>query len=80
MNNKATKLVALLLIMTMLLAGCVKVETTSRNEEVDKKEFEILSEDHFHDNLHLTVVRHKETGKRFIIYTGYRKGGITPLD
>lgn len=75
------KLIALLLIIITLLTGCMAVETSY--EEVDKKEFEILSEeglynDNFNDNL--TIVRHKETGKRFVIYSGARKGGIAPLD
>jgi len=80
MNKKITKLVALLLTMITLLTGCVLAQITSGScEDVDKKEFEVLSEEDI-DNGNLTIVRHKKTGKRFVIYTGYRKGGITPLD
>ena len=77
MNKKITKLVALLLIIITLLTGCMAVETSY--EEVDKKEFEILSEEGLYND-NLTIVRHKETEKRFVIFRSAKKGGITPLD
>lgn len=81
MNNKTTKLATLLLLMSMLFTGCTEVEKTSGNEGANKEEFEVISEDNLHKNsIRLTVVHHKETGKRFVIYSGHKRGGIAPLD
>ena len=80
MNNKATKLATLLLLMAMLFTGCTEVETTSGNEGANKEEFEVISEDKLHNDIRLTVVHHKETGKRFVIYSDHKRGGIAPMD
>lgn len=74
------KLLVILLVLVLVLSGCTGKKTEETNEDIkDSKAFEVESSDGFGLG-NVYVIRHKETGKRFIIYSGYQKGGIAPLD
>lgn len=72
------RLIAFVLVIGILFfIGC-SIESEAYNEGA----FELISKENLAGSADdkLIVVRHKETGKRFVIYQGYKKGGIQPLD
>lgn len=73
----------LILGLSLGFTGC-RDKVGSRKDVKDEipQQFEVLSQEQPADDYYfdLTIVRHKETGKRFIIYREGRKGGICPLD
>jgi hypothetical protein len=40
----------------------------------------VVSNDSLNQDDELIIVKEKSTGKRFVLFKGYRKGGIAPLD
>lgn len=79
------KIIILMTIcMIGVLSGCSNNEGSTGAVEIDTKQFEVLSNESLgtvgDSDDELIIIKHKETGKRFIIYKGFRKGGITPLD
>lgn len=86
MKKRFTKIIMLIVFINMMITGCAKSKDISTtNENKLKNEFEIISQEtikldgEIGDN-YLAVVKHNKTGKMFVIYTGYRKGGIAPLN
>ena len=73
----------LILGLSLGFMGCGD-KIGSRKDVKDEipQQFEVLSDERINCGFSgkLIIVRHKETNKRFIIYTGGRKGGICPLD
>ena len=59
-----------------------KQKVDAQKQKVDvPKQFETISQERvgsYSDNV--IIIKHIETGKRFIIYKGDSKGGIVPLD
>jgi hypothetical protein len=66
-------------IVSLSLIGCGEQQTYgTKTNNTDN--FTVLSDDNLNQDDELIIVKEKSTGKRFIIFKGYRKGGITPLD
>mgnify|MGYP001186276349 CR=1 FL=1 len=80
------KLLALSLVIGLGLSivGCNNNHNVKADETDIPKQFEVMSKEVFNtnniDKELLIIVKHKETGKKFVIFQGYRKGGICPLD
>jgi hypothetical protein len=88
MKKKFLGTLILGVITGILITGCVDSNSNINKvqaEDVSNK-FEILSKEDIHidsginDDDRLLIVKCKENGKRFVLYKGYRKGGIAPLD
>lgn len=74
--------IILLLISSLSLIGC---QGNSTKEESSKdKRFIVLCKEKFleqyNGSCEIIRVKDKVTGEEFIIYNGYRKGGITKAD
>lgn len=78
---KRAIIAAIILSMSMLVS-CTDKEDIYHIEK--EKEFNVLSSESISgkgttDDV-IIIIEHKETGNKYIIYKGYRKGGITPLN
>lgn len=84
------KIIGLLIMSSICfsMVGCsIKVDAHKVDEQKQKvdvpNQFETISQERvgseYYDD-EIILIKHKETGKRFIIYNGGSKGGIVPLD
>ena len=72
----------LILGLSLGFMGCGD-KIGSRKDVKDEipQQFEVLSDERINCGFSgLMIVKHKETGKRFIIFHGDKRGGICPLD
>lgn len=83
MKRKFIKVFFAIMFAGAILFGCGQAGPQTA-QAVNDPAFEIVSQERIdikgYMDSKLTVVKHKETGKRFVIYTGDKKGGIVPLD
>ena len=71
----------LILGLSIGMVGCGGEKQVEKGKEEIPKQFEVLSNESIGVAYgELIIVKHKETGKKFIIYDGGRNGGICPLD
>jgi len=76
------RIISLLILgLSIGMVGCGDKTQIEKGKEEIPQQFEVLSNERT-NNIHggLMIVKHKETGKRFIIFYGDRRGGICPLD
>jgi hypothetical protein len=71
-------ILTILVILSISMTGC-------KPNVISTQEFEVISRQNIKDFTgsnydELYIVVHKDTGKKFVIFKGYRKGGIAPLD
>ena len=70
----------LILGLSLGFTGCGgKVGSRKDVKDEIPQQFEVLSDERI-DYGGVMIVKHRGTGKRFIIFHGDRKGGICPLD
>lgn len=80
------KIISLLILgLSIGMMRCGGGKPVKEDKEEIPQQFEMLSNERVENEdgycwFDLIIVKHKETGKRFIIYDDYRKGGICPLD
>lgn len=80
------KIISLLVLgLSIGMMGCGGEKPVKEDKEEIPQQFEMLSNERVENEdgyccFDLIIVKHKETGKRFIIYDDYRRGGICPLD
>lgn len=73
------KIVAMLAIAMTLMVGCVSnAEETIKEEKV----FEVISTEPSGLSLrgNISVIRHKETGQKFVVYNTSEGPAMAPLD
>lgn len=73
------KIVAMLVIAMTLMVGCVSNAEATIKEE---KAFEVISTEKSELSVHgsLSVIRYKETGQKFVLYTTSDGSAMAPLD
>lgn len=79
MKNKTIKtlsIATICLIADLWINGCNDSTTTVYNNS----NFDVTSIDKINTTGRLITIKHKETGKRFVIYKEGYKGGICQLD
>lgn len=77
--RKKISSILLISIISLSLIGCDE-QSTATTKTINTDNFTVLSDDGLNQDDELIIVKEKSTGKRFIIFKGYRKGGITLLD
>lgn len=85
-GNVKRMIIAIFVLSMSILTSCTdkeKIYYIEKDIEKDK-EFNILSKESIlSDGVaddEIIIIEHKETGNKYIVYRGYRKGGITPLN
>lgn len=76
------KLLSLLVvsILSIGIIGCGENSTTIYNNKIETDNFIVISEDILNANDSIITIEDKNTGKRYIIYKGYQKGGIVSIN
>lgn len=83
---KKLKVITIILICLLVFSGCFYTRQGDVSRLLENKEdFEVVSKQRLANITddgadEFFILKHKETGKRFILFKGYQKGGITPLD
>lgn len=75
--------IILLLISSLSLIGCQDSSTKKEESNKDKRFIVLCKEkflEQYNGSCEIIRVKDKVTGEEFIIYNGYRKGGITKAD
>lgn len=83
--NRMIVLMLTIVSLVMILVGCTKnnAETEEAANEIEK-EFEVIHSERIEgtgnvdDSIY--ILKHKKTGRQFILYKGYYKGSIIQID